>query len=68
MPGEFPADVLAEAERVASSVLSLSSAAPHLFGDRLGAFEADLRQLLQRAAPDGRFAEQLAPTTLHLWR
>ena len=56
------------AEQVVSSVLSLSSAAPHLFGDRLGAFEADLQQLLRRAAPDGRFAEQLAPTTLHLWR
>ena len=56
------------AEQVVASVHSLSSAAPHLFGDRLAAFDADLRQLLHAVAPDGRFAEQLPPTTLHLWR
>lgn len=56
------------AEQVVSSVLSLSSAAPHLFGDRLAAFDSDLRQLLRATAPDGLFSEQLAPVTLHLWR
>ncbi|CAA9288748.1 MAG: hypothetical protein AVDCRST_MAG48-354 [uncultured Friedmanniella sp.] len=56
------------AQQVVASVHSLSSATPHLFGDRLSAFDADLRRLLRAAAPDGRFAEQLAPITLHLWR
>lgn len=53
---------------VVASVFSLSSAAPHLFGDRLGAFEADLRALLRRASPDGRFAERARDIELVLWR
>jgi SAM-dependent methyltransferase len=53
---------------VVASVFSLSSAAPHLFGDRLGAFEADLRALLRRASPDGRFAERAREVELVLWK
>jgi hypothetical protein len=56
------------AEQVLASVYSLSGAAPHLFGERLGAFDADLRQLLQQASPSGRYSEQMAPITLHVWR
>lgn len=56
------------ADEVAASVYSLSSAAPHLFGDQLSAFDHDLHQLLHRAGPDGLFSEQMPPTTLHLWR
>lgn len=56
------------ADQVIASVYSLSSAAPHLFGDRRGSFDADLRRLLQEASPSGRFCEQLAPTTLNLWQ
>jgi hypothetical protein len=56
------------AEQVVASIYSLSSAAPHLFGDRLSAFDTDLRQLLQQANPSGRYCEQTAPITLHIWR
>jgi SAM-dependent methyltransferase len=54
-------------DQVVSSVLSLSWAAPHLFGDRLEAFVADLRALLRAVAPDGRFAERPTPVTLDVW-
>jgi hypothetical protein len=53
---------------VVASVYSLSSAAPHLFGDRLEAFEAELRALLRRASPEGRFTERLAEVGLKIWR
>lgn len=53
---------------VVAAVFSLSSAAPHLFGERLGEFEADLRRLLRRAAPDGRFHERPPPVGLTIWR
>jgi SAM-dependent methyltransferase len=48
--------------------LSQSSSAPHLFGDRLGDFERDLRALLRESAPDNRFAEHLPPTEIRIWR
>jgi hypothetical protein len=44
-------------EEIAASVYSLSSAAPHLVGDRLERFDTELRQLLAEAADDGRFSE-----------
>jgi SAM-dependent methyltransferase len=56
------------AEQVAASVFSLSSSAPHLFGDRLDAFDAELRELLAQASPDGRFSEQLEKITADIWR
>jgi SAM-dependent methyltransferase len=55
-------------DQVVASVFSLSSAAPHLFGDRLGAFERDLRKLLREASPDGTFLERARDITLALWR
>jgi SAM-dependent methyltransferase len=56
------------AEDVLASVFSLSGAAPHLFGARLGDFEAALRQLLADAGPDGRFSEQLREIAVDVWR
>jgi SAM-dependent methyltransferase len=56
------------AEQVVASVYSLSSAAPHLFGDRLAAFDADLRRLILDANPTGRYSEQMAGIRLHVWR
>ncbi|HEY5628817.1 MAG TPA: hypothetical protein VIR16_04835 [Candidatus Limnocylindrales bacterium] len=38
-----------------SGYLSMSNAAPHLLGERLGAFVADLRQLLEERTTTGRF-------------
>jgi SAM-dependent methyltransferase len=55
-------------DQVVASVLSLSGAAPHLFGEQLAAFVADLRQLLRRTSPDGVFSEQLQDIRLLLWR
>ena len=52
---------------VVASVFSLSSAAPHLFGDRRPSFETELRHLLRRASPDGRFCEQRQAMTLSIW-
>ena len=60
--------VTRDADQVVASVFSLSSSAPHLFGDRLPAFEADLRALLAAAGPAGRFTERLSEIALDLWR
>jgi SAM-dependent methyltransferase len=42
------------ADEVVAAVFSLSYAAPHLFGDRLPAFEADLRELLKEPIRERR--------------
>lgn len=47
---------------------SNSGSAPHLFGDRQAAFEADLRALLAEASPSGLFAELTHETELRVWR
>ncbi len=56
------------AEEIAASVYSLSGSAPHLFAERLGEFDADLRQLLSAASPEGRFSEQIRSISLNIWR
>jgi SAM-dependent methyltransferase len=56
------------AEQVVASVYSLSSSAPHLFGDQLSAFDEQLRQLLADASDEGRFSEQMRSITLSIWR
>jgi SAM-dependent methyltransferase len=56
------------ADEIVASVFSLSRSAPHLFGDRLPAFEADLRALLAEASPSGRFAERRRGIALVIWR
>jgi SAM-dependent methyltransferase len=55
-------------DSVVSAVFSLSSSAPHLFADRLPAFETELRALLADAAPDGRFSEREVSTGVVIWR
>ncbi|MEV7330608.1 class I SAM-dependent methyltransferase [Micromonospora sp. NPDC093244] len=55
-------------DEVASAVFSLSSSAPHLFADRLPAFDADLRGLLTAAADDCRFAERRRDIEVVIWR
>lgn len=52
---------------VVASVYSLSSAAPHLFGDRRGEFEAELRTLLRRTSAGGRFHERARDITVRIW-
>ena len=55
-------------DEIIASVYSLSWAAPHLFGDRRTAFEADLRELLRRSSPSGRFYERARDIELVIWR
>jgi len=55
-------------DEVVASVYSRSFTAPHLFGDRLAEFEAELRALLRRTAPDGRFSERTREIELVVWR
>jgi SAM-dependent methyltransferase len=56
------------AEEVVASVYSLSSAAPHLFGERLDEFDRRLRALLRAASPGGRFCERTREILLCIWR
>ena len=64
--------MMREAQRrghqIVASVLSLSYAAPHLFGDRLDEFEAALRALLAEASPDGLFSEEMREIVADAWR
>ena len=62
------ATVTRTVEEVVAAVHSLSRAAPHLFGDRLGVFDDDLRTLLRTTSDDGRFSEQMRAIEMDLWR
>ncbi|MYV54240.1 class I SAM-dependent methyltransferase [Streptomyces sp. SID3212] len=55
-------------EDVVAWVFSHSFSAPHLFGGRRDAFEADLERLLREASPSGRFSERGPSTEVLLWR
>ena len=48
-------DLQRDSESVLSGYLSLSSCAPHLFGDRLEAFTGEVRDLLANRAAEGIF-------------
>jgi SAM-dependent methyltransferase len=66
---EVPGAVVVRSiDDVVASVFSLSSAAPHLFGDRLAIFETELRELLAGATPEGRFSEQMREIAVDVWR
>ncbi|MEV4604319.1 methyltransferase domain-containing protein [Amycolatopsis sp. NPDC049253] len=60
--------VVRDIDDVVAAVFSLSSSAPHLFGDRLGAFESELRGLLAAASPSGKFREQMREFAIDVWR
>ncbi|MDH6606717.1 SAM-dependent methyltransferase [Streptomyces sp. SAI-208] len=65
-----PAGQLVErtADDLVAWAFSRSDSAPHLYGGRLAEFERDLRALLRKASPDGRFAERLPATQIMIWR
>lgn len=46
----------------------MSESAPHLLGDRLPEFEAELRALVEDLADDGRFSVQVPDLALVLYR
>jgi SAM-dependent methyltransferase len=66
LPVERPR--LLSEEDVVAWVWSMSSSAPHLFGERRGEFEADLRALLRETSPAGMFAEWPSDTDVRIWR
>jgi hypothetical protein len=48
-------DLLRDSASVLSSYFSLSSSAPHLFGDRVDEFATEVRQLLTSRSHEGIF-------------
>ena len=60
--------VVRSADDLVAETFSLSSTAPHLFGERLSQFEADLRRVLAEVSPDGKFAVRLPDNELKIWR
>lgn len=57
-------DIVRDVDGVVSGFLSMSWAAPHLFGDDLDAFVADVRALLEARSPTGRFWDWPGDTEL----
>jgi hypothetical protein len=53
---------------VVSAAFSLSGSTPHLFGNRLGAFEDDLRQLLRSSSTSEWFSERTGDIAVLIWR
>ncbi|MEW1719306.1 methyltransferase domain-containing protein [Streptomyces sp. NPDC093109] len=66
VPGGQPLE--RTADDVVAGVFSMSFSAPHLFGPRGAAFEADLRRLLREVSPSGRFSERGPSTEVFVWR
>lgn len=60
--------IVRSSDDLVAETFSMSSTAPHLFGDRLSEFEADLRRVLTEASPDGAFALRLPDNELKIWR
>ncbi len=65
---EGRSDLVQSVEDVLANVHSMSYAAPPLFGDRLEAFDADLRALLTSMSPSGTFWDWPGDTEVLLAR
>jgi SAM-dependent methyltransferase len=61
-------DIVQDIDGVVANFSSMSFAAPHLFGDRRDAFEADFRALLAARSPTGRFWDWPGDTEILLAR
>ena len=61
-------DLLRDSESVLSGYLSLSSSAPHLFGDRLDDFTTEVRALLANHSAEGTFWDWPGDTEVVLAR
>jgi SAM-dependent methyltransferase len=66
VPDDRP--ITRSADDVVAWVLSTSSTAPHLFGERLEDFVRDLRSLLLETSPDGLFTVALSDNRLRIRR
>jgi hypothetical protein len=61
--------IVRNVDDLVAHTFSMHSTAPHLFGDQLSRFEADLRQALADAAsPAGAFSVRLPDNKLNVWR
>ena len=61
-------DLVRDTESVLSGYFSFSWSAPHLFGDRVGAFAAEVRDLLRARSPEGVFWDWPGDTKVILAR
>ena len=61
-------DIVRDVDGVLANYLSMSFCAPHLFGDRLDQFEADIRAELARHSPSGLFWDWPGDTAIVLAR
>ena len=62
-------DLARTIDDVIAEVFSMSSTAPHLFGERRPQFENDLREVLAAAAgSSGQFGVRLPDNELKIWR
>lgn len=61
-------DLQRDSESVLSGYFSMSSSAPHLFGDRVNDFARDVRNLLASQSPDGTFWDWPGDTEVVLAR
>jgi SAM-dependent methyltransferase len=61
-------DLLRDSESVLSGYFSLSSSAPHLFGDRAEDFAGEVRELLASRSPEGVFWDWPGDTEIVLAR
>ena len=61
-------ELVRSADDLIAQSLSSSSTAPHLFGDRLDDFVADVRRALLDANPSGTYTVTLPPNELRIWR
>jgi len=61
-------DLLRDSESVLSGYFSMSSSAPHLYGDRIGDFAAEARELLASRSPEGVFWDWPGDTEIVLAR
>jgi ubiquinone/menaquinone biosynthesis C-methylase UbiE len=60
--------IVRSVDDVLASYYSSSGSAPHLFGERLPEFDADMRRALAEASPRGKFAERTEDTKIIIWR
>jgi SAM-dependent methyltransferase len=61
-------DLVRDIESVLSGLFSMSSSAPHLFGDRVEEFAAEMRELLRSRSPEGIFWDWPGDTEVILAR
>ena len=61
-------DLVRDSESVLSGYFSMSTSAPHLFGDRTEEFAAEVRELLEARSPEGVFWDWPGDTEIVLAR